>query len=97
MAAIEAAFAARPHAIAGVLIEPIQGEGGDNHFRTEFLQKLRQLCDNHEALLMFDEVQTGFGGTGRWWDFMHHNLQPDVVVFGKKTQVCGIAAGSPTR
>ena len=93
VAAIEAAFAARPHAIAGIIIEPIQGEGGDNHFRSEFLQKLRQLCDRHEALLIFDEVQTGFGGTGRWWDFMHHNLLPDVVIFGKKTQVCGIAAG----
>lgn len=92
LTAIEAAFAADPHSIAGVIIEPIQGEGGDNYFRSEFLQTLRKLCDTHEALLIFDEVQTGFGGTGRWWDFMHHNLLPDVVVFGKKTQVCGLAA-----
>ena len=90
---IDAAFGASPHEIAAILIEPIQGEGGDNYFRSEFLQKLRKVCDEREALLIFDEVQTGFGGTGKWWDFQHHGMTPDMVVFGKKTQVCGLAAG----
>lgn len=87
---IEAAFAADPHGIAAILIEPIQGEGGDNHFRPEFLQQLRQLADAHEALLIFDEVQTGVGMTGSMWAFQQLGVTPDIVAFGKKTQVCGI-------
>lgn len=90
---IEAAVRDNPHDIAGLLIEPIQGEGGDNHFRVEFMQELRRLADEHEFLLMFDEVQTGFGATGKWWCFEHFGIEPDVFAFGKKTQVCGIAAG----
>ncbi len=90
---IENAFARHPHQIAGIIIEPIQGEGGDNHFRPEFLQKLRTLADEHEALLIFDEVQTGFGGTGKMWAYEHFGVTPDIVVFGKKAQVCGIMAG----
>lgn len=78
--------------IAALIIEPIQGEGGDNHFRGEFLYRLRKLADKYEFLLIFDEVQTGFGTTGRWWCFEHFNVEPDILVFGKKTQVCGIAA-----
>ena len=90
---IEAAFAAHPHDIAAIIIEPIQGEGGDNHFRGEFLARLRELADAREALLIFDEVQTGFGGTGRMWAFQHFGVTPDILCFGKKTQVCGIMAG----
>lgn len=78
--------------VAAVIIEPIQGEGGDNHFRKEFLEKLRELCDNHESLLIFDEVQTGLGLTGKWWCHEHFGVIPDIMCFGKKTQVCGIAA-----
>ena len=87
---IEAAFAAHPHDIAAIIIEPIQGEGGDNHFRGGFLRKLRQLADDHDALLIFDEVQTGVGMTGKFWAFEHFDVTPDIVAFGKKSQVCGI-------
>jgi L-lysine 6-transaminase len=90
---IEAAVAAHGHDIAALIIEPIQGEGGDNHFRTEFLRKLRELADEHEFLLIFDEVQTGFGTTGKWWSFEHFGVEPDVFSFAKKTQICGLAAG----
>src|SRR5690606_6728636 len=69
------------------------GEGGDNHFRREFLARLRELADRHEFLLIFDEVQTGFGTTGKWWAFEHFGVEPDIFAFAKKTQVCGIAAG----
>jgi L-lysine 6-transaminase len=87
---IEAVFARDPHGVAAILIEPIQGEGGDNHFRPAFLQRLRDLADEHEALLIFDEVQTGMGATGSMWAFQQMGVTPDIVAFGKKTQVCGI-------
>ena len=87
---IEAAFAEDPHGIAAILIEPIQCEGGENHFRPQFLQQLRDLADEHEALLIFDEVQTGMGVTGTMWAFEQMGMIPDIVAFGKKTQVCGI-------
>ncbi len=90
---MERAFAENPHDIAAIIIEPIQGEGGDNHFRPEFFRQLRRLADDHEALLIYDEVQTGFGLTGKMWAYQHHGVAPDVCVFGKKTQVCGIMAG----
>lgn len=78
--------------IACLIIEPIQGEGGDNHFRPEFLAELRRLADEHDFLLVFDEVQTGLGLTGTWWAWQGLGVQPDIFCFGKKTQVCGIAA-----
>lgn len=78
--------------IACILIEPIQGEGGDRHFRKEFHQALRDLADKHEALLIYDEVQTGFGLTGKFWAHEHY-VKPDILAFGKKSQVCGILAG----
>lgn len=78
--------------IAALIIEPIQGEGGDNHFRGEFLRELRRLCDEHEILLIFDEIQTGVGLTGKFWAYEHFSVEPDILVFGKKTQVCGILA-----
>ena len=79
--------------IAAIIIEPIQGEGGDNHFRGEWLRKLREICDAHEMLLIFDEVQTGLCTTGRIWCCQHFNVQPDLLAFGKKVQVCGVMAG----
>lgn len=79
--------------IAAILIEPIQGEGGDNQFRPEFHQALRDLADKHEALLIHDEVQTGIGLTGKFWAHEHY-VQPDILAFGKKAQVCGILAGT---
>ncbi len=79
--------------IAAIILEPIQGEGGDNHFRKEWLQKLRTICDENEMLLIFDEVQTGLGTTGRVWAAQHFDVQPDLMAFGKKVQVCGVMAG----
>ncbi|MEX1011744.1 MAG: L-lysine 6-transaminase [Balneolaceae bacterium] len=75
--------------IACIILEPIQGEGGDNHFRPEFHQALRDLADRHDALLIYDEVQTGVGLTGKFWCHEHF-VRPDIISFGKKTQVCGI-------
>jgi L-lysine 6-transaminase len=89
---IEAAFAADPHGIAAILIEPIQGEGGDNHFRPEFLTRLRAYADRYDALLIFDEVQTGFGTTGSMWAYQQLGVVPDLLAFGKKTQICGVMA-----
>ena len=94
LAQIRAAIHEDPDDIACLIIEPIQGEGGDNHFRTEFFQALRALADEHEFLLIYDEVQTGFGATGKWWAHQHHGVRPDILAFGKKTQCCGIAAGA---
>jgi L-lysine 6-transaminase len=90
VAEMEQAFADNRHDIAAIIIEPIQGEGGDNHFRSEFFAELRRLADEHEALLIFDEVQTGIGLTGKLWAYQHFGVCPDILVFGKKTQVCGI-------
>ncbi|MCK5447782.1 MAG: L-lysine 6-transaminase [Gemmatimonadetes bacterium] len=87
---IEEAFRIDPHGIAAILVEPIQGEGGDHHFRPDFFRKLRGIADEHDALLIFDEVQTGFGITGRMWAFQTLGVTPDIVAFGKKAQVCGI-------
>ncbi|MDF1705273.1 MAG: L-lysine 6-transaminase [Aeromicrobium sp.] len=87
------AFAAHPHDIACFLMEPIQGEGGDRHFRPQFLQAMRDLCHEHDALFVLDEVQTGLGMTGTTWAFEQLGVVPDVVAFGKKAQVCGIMAG----
>jgi L-lysine 6-transaminase len=79
--------------ICAIIIEPIQGEGGDNHFRGEWLQTLRRICDENEMLLIFDEVQCGMGATGRNWCCEHFNVLPDLLAFGKKAQVCGVMAG----
>ena len=78
--------------IAAFIMEPIQGEGGDNHFRPEFFRAVRQLCDENEMLLIFDEVQSGVGLTGKMWSFQHFGVEPDMFCFGKKTQVCGFAS-----
>jgi L-lysine 6-transaminase len=85
---IKEAIINNPDDIAALIIEPIQGEGGDNHFRPEFLRELRTICDENEILLIFDEVQTGVGITGKMWA-SEHFVMPDIITFGKKTQVCG--------
>ena len=79
--------------VAAIILEPIQGEGGDNHFRYEFFSALRRLADEKECLLIFDEVQTGMGMTGKAWDYQHFDIKPDIMCFGKKVQVCGICGG----
>ncbi|MDP7330919.1 MAG: L-lysine 6-transaminase [Candidatus Marinimicrobia bacterium] len=95
VAQIESALAQYPGEIAGLIIEPIQGEGGDNHFRESFFRQLRKLADEHEFLLIYDEVQTGIGLTGKMWAHQHYgeDCRPDIISFGKKTQVCGMFAG----
>jgi L-lysine 6-transaminase len=86
-------FHDRADRIACVILEPIQGEGGDNHFRPEFLQQLKDLAHENDALLIFDEVQSGVGITGDFWAHQSLDIKPDIIAFGKKTQVCGILAG----
>ena len=93
LAAARAAFEQHPHDIACFLMEPIQGEGGDHHFRPEFLQAMQALCHEFDALFVLDEVQTGCGLSGTAWAFQQLGVTPDVVAFGKKTQVCGVMAG----
>ena len=78
--------------VAALIAEPIQGEGGDNHFRPEFFRALRTLCDENEMLFLLDEVQTGMGLTGKMWGYEHLGVSPDMFSFGKKTQVCGFAS-----
>ncbi len=78
--------------IASIILEPIQGEGGDNHFRKEFFEALRVIADENEIMLILDEVQTGIGLTGKMWAHQHY-IQPDMISFGKKTQVCGFMSG----
>ena len=87
------AFHTHKDDIACFIMEPIQGEGGDNHFRPEFLQKLKALVHENDALFIFDEVQTGVGITGSFWAHEALGVEPDIIAFGKKTQVCGILAG----
>ena len=71
-----------------IMIEPVQGEGGININQPEFLRGLRQLCDEHGLVLVFDEVQTGMGRTGHWFGYQLDNVQPDIMTMAK-----GIAAG----
>ncbi len=93
LAEIDAAFEEHGDDIAGILIEPIQAEGGDRHFRPEFLQALQARCERYDCLFLVDEVQTGFFTTGRTWAFQHMGIEPDIVAFGKKAQQCGIFCG----
>ena len=89
---IKTAFKNNPDEICAIIIEPIQSEGGDNHFRQEFLEQLRTLADENDAMLIFDEVQSGVGLTGKFWAHEHfgEKARPDIIAFGKKMQVCGI-------
>src|SRR3954464_8786047 len=93
LAAARRAFEQNPHDIACFIAEPIQGEGGDNHLRAEFLQAMQALCREFDALFVMDEVQTGVGLTGTTWAYQQLGVEPDVVAFGKKVQVCGVMAG----
>ncbi|AQZ69343.1 Probable L-lysine-epsilon aminotransferase (L-lysine aminotransferase) (Lysine 6-aminotransferase) [[Actinomadura] parvosata subsp. kistnae] len=93
LAQARAAFERHPHDIACFIAEPIQGEGGDNHMRSEFLQAMQRLCHEHDALFVLDEVQTGGGTTGTPWAYQQLGLAPDIVAFAKKVQVGGIMAG----
>ncbi|MEU6740761.1 L-lysine 6-transaminase [Streptosporangium sandarakinum] len=93
LAQARAAFERHPHDIACFIAEPIQGEGGDNHMRAEFLQAMERLCHEHDALFIVDEVQTGAGTTGTPWAHQQLGLRPDIVAFAKKVQVGGIMAG----
>jgi len=88
---IHSAIKDNPGDIAAIILEPIQGEGGDNHFSVEFHQEIRKICDQAELLMIYDEVQTGIGLTGKMWAQEHYGVVPDITCFGKKTQVCGIA------
>ena len=90
---IKQALADNPDDICAIIIETIQGEGGDNQFRTEFMKKLREIADENDILLIFDEVQCGMGVTGKMWAWEHHGVKPDIFCFGKKAQICGLCAG----
>ena len=76
--------------VCAVLLEPIQGEGGVHVPSAEYLQQVRALCDKHDALLIFDEVQTGVARTGKWFAYMHSGVKPDILTFAK-----GIGGGFP--
>lgn len=91
---IKQAIQDNPNDIAALIIEPIQGEGGDNHLRTEFMKALRTICDENEIMFILDEVQTGIALTGKMWAHEHFGAGalPDMICFGKKTQVCGFFA-----
>ncbi|MDR1884931.1 MAG: L-lysine 6-transaminase [Synergistaceae bacterium] len=89
---IKDAIANDPHGHCAIILETIQGEGGDNHFRTEFFQQLRSICDESEIMMVLDEVQCGMGITGKMWAWQHQ-VAPDIFAFGKKSQVCGVMAG----
>ena len=90
---IKLAIKDNPNDIAAIIIEPIQGEGGDHFFRDEYFVALRNICDENEMLLIFDEVQTGIGITGKMWAYQHYSVKPDIICFAKKAQVGGILAG----
>jgi L-lysine 6-transaminase len=94
IAQIKQVLVDHPDDIAALILEPIQGEGGDNHFSPEYHRALRSLCDEAEILLIYDEVQSGVGLTGKMWAFEHYGVKPDIFCFGKKMQVCGICATS---
>ena len=78
--------------VAAIIVEPIQGEGGDKHFEAQIFHELRALADTYSSMLIFDEVQTGLGATGKMWAYEHFGVVPDMMCFGKKTQVCGFCA-----
>ena len=91
---IKKALADDPDNCCAIILETIQGEGGDNHFRTEYFQQLKEICDENEMMLILDEVQSGMGITGKMWAWQHHApVVPDIFCFGKKSQICGIAVG----
>lgn len=76
--------------VACIIIEPIQCTNGDNYFHNSFFIKLREICNNFDIPLIFDEIQTGFCVSGKKWYYQHLNIEPDILIFGKKTQLSGI-------
>jgi len=80
---IEAMEKAFSDEVAGVLVEPIQGEGGIRPATPDYLRTVRQLCDQHGAVMILDEVQTGMGRTGRWYAYQHYDVEPDIVTLAK--------------
>ncbi len=90
---IKKAIEENPDDIAAFIMEPIQGEGGDNHFRKEYIQEVQRICRENDIMFIMDEVQSGVGITGKWWAHEHFDVQPDIMSFGKKMQVCGIMVG----
>lgn len=96
LAQIHQAFLDNKDDICAIIIEPIQSEGGDNHVRQEFLEQLRLIADENDCFLIYDEVQTGVGLSGKFWVHEHfgEKARPDIVAFGKKMQVCGILVGN---
>jgi predicted acetylornithine/succinylornithine family transaminase len=88
---LEAAAALIDRETAGILVEPVQGEGGIRIAPPGFLAGLRKLCDEHELLLVFDEVQCGCGRVGQWFAYQHFGVEPDVMTLAKA--VCGGVAG----
>ena len=80
--------------LAALIIEPIQGEGGDNHYRPEFFQFLREITEENDIMFVCDEVQTGVGLTGKFWAYEHMGVEPDAIAFGKKMQTCGVLAST---
>jgi L-lysine 6-transaminase len=74
-------------------MEPVQGNGTQLDFPDRYYREVREVCAEHDILLIFDEVQTGFGLTGTAWAYQQLGVAPDVIAFGKKTQVCGVMAG----
>ncbi|MDB5060802.1 MAG: L-lysine 6-transaminase [Mucilaginibacter sp.] len=95
IAEIKKAFADNKDDVCAIIIEPVLSEGGDKHVRQEFLEQLRVLADENEAMLIYDEVQTGVGLSGKFWLHQHfgEKTRPDILAFGKKMQVCGILVG----
>jgi 4-aminobutyrate aminotransferase len=79
-----------PDDVAGILVEPVQGEGGYIIPSPGFFPALRKLCDYHRILLIVDEVQSGMGRTGKWWGIEHTGIEPDIICVGK-----GVASGIP--
>jgi 4-aminobutyrate aminotransferase / (S)-3-amino-2-methylpropionate transaminase / 5-aminovalerate transaminase len=92
LAALERAFLTQvaPESVAAVVMEPVLGEGGFVVAPTEFVQGVRKICDEHGIVFVVDEVQTGYGRTGRMWAIQHHDVEPDLMVVAKS-----IAGGLP--
>ncbi len=80
VAALESAFTDE---VAAVMIEPIQGEGGINVATAEYMRTIRRLCDQNEAIMILDEVQTGIGRTGKWFGYQHFDVEPDIITMAK--------------
>lgn len=90
---VEALVGRNGHKVACFVYEPIQGEGGDRHLGAEFLRRMQEVCHANDVLVVADEVQTGGGLTGARWAHETMDLEPDLIAFGKRMQVCGVIGG----